>query len=37
MHPGMTPWAKTLGIAAVVALLVAFVLMHAIDGGMSSH
>jgi hypothetical protein len=36
-HPGMPRWAKSLAIAAGAALLVAFVLMHAIGGGMGGH
>lgn len=35
-HPGMPRWAKSLAIAGA-ALLVAFVLMHAIGGGMGGH
>lgn len=36
-HPGMPRWAKTLVIAAGAALLVAFVLMHTLDGSMGDH
>ncbi|MEU0042902.1 hypothetical protein [Streptomyces werraensis] len=36
-HPGMPRWAKVLAIAAGSALLVAFVLMHTIGGGMGGH
>ncbi|MER5213879.1 hypothetical protein ABT063_25730 [Streptomyces sp. NPDC002838] len=36
-HPGAPRWAKTLGIAAGAALLVALVLMHTLGGGMGGH
>ncbi|MFF9136681.1 hypothetical protein ACF09G_03785 [Streptomyces albogriseolus] len=36
-RPGMPRWVKAFGISAGSALLVAFVLMHAIGGGMSGH
>ena len=36
-HPGMPRWAKTLAIAASATLLVAFVLMHLLSGGMGNH
>ncbi|MFF5757455.1 hypothetical protein [Streptomyces longwoodensis] len=36
-HPGMPRWAKMLAIAAGSALLVAFVLMHTLGGGMGGH
>ncbi len=36
-HPGMPRWVKVFGIVAGSALLVAFVLMHAMGGGMGGH
>ncbi|WP_198668435.1 hypothetical protein [Streptomyces triticisoli] len=36
-HPGMPRWVKVFGIVAGSALLVAFVLMHTIGGGMGGH
>ncbi|WP_171060255.1 hypothetical protein [Streptomyces montanus] len=36
-HPGMPRWAKVFGFAAGAALLVAFVLMHLLSGGMRGH
>lgn len=36
-HPGMPRWAKVSVITAGAALLVAFVLMHLLSGGMGGH
>lgn len=36
-HPGMPRWAKVFVVAAGAALLVSFVLMHALGGGMGNH
>jgi hypothetical protein len=36
-HPATPHWAKTLTIAAGATLLVEFVLMHALGGGMGNH
>ncbi|GAA0642044.1 hypothetical protein Stsp02_20390 [Streptomyces sp. NBRC 14336] len=35
--PGAPRWAKVFGIVAVAALVLAFVLMHAVGGGMRGH
>jgi hypothetical protein len=35
--PGAPRWAKIFGIAAIAALIIAFVLMHTLGGGMSGH
>ncbi|MGP3980404.1 hypothetical protein [Streptomyces sp. KR80] len=35
--PSAPRWAKVFGIVALAALVVAFVLMHTLGGGMSSH
>ncbi|MFI7413588.1 hypothetical protein ACIBU0_33495 [Streptomyces sp. NPDC049627] len=35
--PGMPRWGKVFGIVAAAALILAFVLMHIIGGGMGHH
>ncbi|WP_328478481.1 hypothetical protein OHS71_08625 [Streptomyces sp. NBC_00377] len=36
-HPGVPRWVKVFGTVAGSALLVAFVLMHTVGGGMGGH